>query len=768
MKQKQKMCRKCPKKNGQPKNTLHLYDAMLRHMAEGVALVRADDGTIVYTNPRFASMFGYEGDGLINKKISIINARTDITPEEQSERIMTAMNRDGYWRGEILNITKGGLPVWCHATVSPLHHPYHGKVWVTIHQDITLRKQAVDALRKSELTYRSLFENMLNGFAHCRMVFADNKPQDFIFINVNQAFGRQTGLRDVLGRRVSEVIPGIAEQDYEFLELLGRVVKSGHSEQCEIFIHSLGMWFAIAIYTPAQEHFVAVFDGITERKRSEQALMEEMNRRRTLFEHSRDGICVVTTEGQIIEANNTFATMLGYSQEEMASLYIWDWDANWSREEVLPMLKDLNSEGRTFITRHRCKDGKLMDVDVSTCKVEWQGRPLILASHREITQQLRQEAQIRQAMKMEAIGTLTGGIAHDFNNILGVILGYTELALKRLPEQEQPRMDMLEVYQAGLRAKELVAQLLTFSRHAESEARPLILEPLLKEVMKFLQAVIPANIETTLNLAKNTTRIMGDPTHIHQIVMNLCTNAAQAMGNRRGQLTVTLQEVILDAHRADLLHLLSGPHALLTVSDTGPGIPIEIQERIFDPFFTTKETGQGTGLGLSVVHGLINSIGGAVEMQSCTGEGTSFHVYFPLLLEQPEPSEINDFPATNFFPLKVLVVDDEPALLEMFRQQLLVLGCQVTAVMDPATVLNRLRANPNEFDLIITDLTMPLVNGIELRQSIRQINPSLPVILVSGHLLDANLQGFGSQDFTGFLLKPVLLDDLEAVLRQIY
>ncbi|MEO5349030.1 MAG: PAS domain S-box protein [Magnetococcus sp. YQC-3] len=483
---------------------LRLYDAMLQHMTEGVALLRTD-GTILYSNPRFAEMFAYEPGALVGQNIRIITAPTNKTPEETTREISTALTREEFWHGELLNITRNGTPLWNHATVSSLDHPYFGTVWVAIYQDIS------------------------------------------------------------------------------------------------------------------------------EHKRAELALLEEMYRRHILFEHSRDGLCVLTADGRVIEANNAFTTMLGYSPEEIKSLAIWDWDAQWNQEELRPMLEELGSAGRTFVTRHRRKDGSLYDVEISTCKAESQGRHLILASHRDITQQLRLDAQIKQAMKMEAIGTLAGGIAHDFNNILGVILGYTELVLKHLPEGGQPRLDLQEVYQAGLRARDLVAQLLTFSRQGEQESRPLLLAPLVKEVVRFLKAVIPNGIEVTLHLDTQSAQVMSNPTHIHQILMNLCTNAIQAMENETGRLTIRLTEIIPGKAADEPLQLSPVPHALLTVSDTGTGIPAEIQPRIFDPFFTTKGSGTGTGLGLSVVHGLVMSAGGAVDVQSRETSGAHFRVYLPLL-----------------------------------------------------------------------------------------------------------------------------------------
>ncbi|MBF0191063.1 MAG: response regulator [Magnetococcales bacterium] len=505
---------------------------------------------------------------------------------------------------------------------------------------------------------------------------------------------------------------------------------------------------------------------VTQRRLAEQTLMEEMTRRRTLFERSRDGLCVLEIDGRVCEANATFANMLGYSKKEMTTLHVWDWDARWSQQEIVPILQGISHEGSTFITRHRRQNGSLYDVEVSTCMVQWQGRPLLLASHRDITQQLRQEAQLRQAMKMEAIGTLTGGIAHDFNNILGVILGYTEMTLKHLPQGMRPHTDLQEVYQAGLRARDLVAQLMTFSRRTERRYRPLLLAPLVKEVMKFLQAVIPASVETTMRLRTTTALVHGDPGDLNQILMNLCTNAAQAMEKTPGRLTVTLEEIHLEESEIGSLPLNPGPHARLTVEDTGHGMAPELLPRIFDPFFTTKEVGKGTGLGLSVVHGLVMAIGGAIEVQSREGEGSSFRVYLPLLQEDLPYSRIHPCAAPSTpLNLNILLVDDEATLLEIVRLQLMELGCQVTGISTPEEALERLREHPDGYDLVMADLIMPRTLGTDLLREIRQTHPALPVMLISGHPSISSQEAV-QLGFCAFLRKPILFDDLALVLRQ--
>ncbi|MBF0611336.1 MAG: PAS domain S-box protein [Magnetococcales bacterium] len=661
-----------------------------------------------------------------------------------------------------------GITYWDWALYPVTHMENQADALIFVLRDVTKQKRAELALADNEHFYRSLFENTLNATAHCQIVFENNQPIDFIFLKVNQAFTRQTGLQEVVGRPVTQVIPGIYEQDRNLFEVYGRVVQTGQPERFEVLVKSVNLWCDVAVYSPAPLQFVVVFDVINERKNQEQMILEEMVRRQVLFERSRNGLCVLQMDGLVSEANRRFAEMLGYSTEEMSRLYVWDWDAKFNQEEILDKINSVTPEGTSFITRHRRKDGSIYDVEVSVCRVEWKGIPFMWASHRDITHQLQQEEQLRQAMKMEAIGTLTGGIAHDFNNILGVILGFTELALKRIPKESQPYADLREVFQAGLRARDLVAQLLTFSRRSEGHlSRPLMLDPLIKEVMKFLAAVLPATLEVKCLFKHQGLHILGDPTQVHQILMNLCTNAAQALEGSPGTLTVTLQQTTLNPTEAELLHLPAGAYATLVVEDSGPGIPEAILPRIFDPFFTTKKIGQGTGLGLSVVHGLVHDAGGAIQVQSSPGQGTSFRVLLPLLEENIPPATQHSPLEQKRFDLRILVVDDEIPLADMTKLQLITLGCHAVAANSPEQALSILLETPT-FDLVITDLVMPHTTGLGLLHAIRNHFPSLPVVLTSGHTSDTSSLGSSAAEFAAFLPKPVLMNDLVNVLERLH
>jgi PAS domain S-box-containing protein len=349
-------------------------------------------------------------------------------------------------------------------------------------------------------------------------------------------------------------------------------------------------------------------------------------------------------------------------------------------------------------------------------------------AHRE-----RLEQQLRQSQKMEAIGTLAGGIAHDFNNILTAILGYAELLRGQVRGQAGVEERLAEITKAGARAKDLVSQILTFSRRQEHRRTTVSLGPAIEEALKLLRAAIPATIEIDAQVDADLPPVLADATQIHQVVMNLAANAAAAMAGGPGRLIVRCAAVELDAVGAADAGLRPGPFVRLTIEDTGCGMPPEVLERIFDPFFTTKGPGEGTGLGLSVVHGIVKAHEGAILVDSRVGEGTAFRMYFPALTDR-EPSSARPRVRTPAGRGEhVLTVDDEPALVDLLRDQLQELGYRVTSHTSPVEALADFLSRPLDFDVILTDLTMPGMNGADLAERILRVRPDLPIVMATGY-----------------------------------
>lgn len=387
---------------------------------------------------------------------------------------------------------------------------------------------------------------------------------------------------------------------------------------------------------------------------------------------------------------------------------------------------------------------------------------------KDITEDRRREKQLRQAQKMEAIGTLAGGIAHDFNNILTAILGFSELLQLRSTLDDVTRKDVDQIHHAGLRAKELVKQILTFSRQGEQEFQALHVQPVVKEALKLLRSSIPTTISFEQDLDEDKALVIADPSQIHQVVMNLCTNAYHAMRDSGGTLTVILQPVeLVDIDVKNKQGVKPGSYLRLMVGDTGKGIKKADQERIFEPYFTTKGKGEGTGLGLSLVHGIVNSMGGYISVYSEEGQGTTFQVYMPVVTEV-EVSQTGERGISNQIPggsERILIVDDEESIIDLEGRMLESLGYAVSVFNDALEAKEAFAADPESFDLIITDMNMPHLSGLELVEIVRGIRADMPIIVSTGFSERINSKSAHKYGVKRVMMKPLVLHELAQVVR---
>lgn len=377
------------------------------------------------------------------------------------------------------------------------------------------------------------------------------------------------------------------------------------------------------------------------------------------------------------------------------------------------------------------------------------------------------EAQLRQAHKMESIGTLAGGIAHEFNNIIGIIIGNTEIALYENMQGYSAQHNLEEVLNACLRAEEVVKQILTFSRQSEQEKGPLQVSLVLQEALHLLHATLPTTIEIRKKIDSQFGTILADPTQIQQVLMNLCTNAAHAMCEDSGVLEVRLVDLYIDADVATQYPDLNpGPYVRLTVSDTGHGMEPEIIERIFDPYFTTKKPDEGTGMGLAVVHGIVKSHGGTITVESKVGEGTTFHIFFPRIeRELTFKTEVPEhFLMGNE---RVLFVDDEQAIVDMGKQMLEALGYKVVAKTSSTEALEAFRAHPDKFDIVITDQTMPHITGEMLAKKLMRIRHDIPIILCTGYSKVITEEKAKAMGIREFVMKPIVTRDIAETIRNV-
>jgi CheY-like chemotaxis protein len=369
------------------------------------------------------------------------------------------------------------------------------------------------------------------------------------------------------------------------------------------------------------------------------------------------------------------------------------------------------------------------------------------------------------------VGTLAGGIAHDFNNILSPIIGYTELALRSLDPEQPLAAQLTQILVAGQRAKELVKQILTFSQQSLAERMPLEIQPIIKETIKLIRSSLPTTIEIRQNIATDCGTVLADPTQIHQILMNLCINAYHAMKKKpTGVLDITLAPLSLNKAEAQatLPGMQPGSYILLEIADTGCGMDLATRAKIFAPYFTTKgKTGGGTGLGLALVHGIMKAYGGYIKVESEPGKGSSFRLYFPMAEKEPMPGETElkeMLPRGNME--RILVVDDEPVIMEMERILLEGLGYTVTGFCAPEEAVQAFRTRPDDFDLIITDMAMPGMSGLELTKEMKALRPEIPIILSTGFSEWINEENAKKQGICKYLMKPTLTKDLAVAVRE--
>ncbi len=520
---------------------------------------------------------------------------------------------------------------------------------------------------------------------------------------------------------------------------------------------------------------------VTERKEAEASLSREKTLAQKYLDVASVMIVALDEEQKVSLINTRGCELLGYSEEEIIG-------KNWfqhfipegQREEVQQVADHLYAGNLEPVEYNEnpvlCKNGEERLIAWHNSFVQQGGKVVeLLSSGTDVTEQRRAEEEkmqlaekLRQAQKMESIGTLAGGIAHDFNNILNVINGYSELLLMETPESNKTFSDILEINEAGKRAAELVKQILTFSRQTDQERKPLRIQPVIKEVLKLLRSSLPTTIKIEQDIQDCGT-VLADYTQIHQVLINLCTNAFHAMDHQGGVLDISLKEVDIGKEKSLSMHgFPAGRYVHLTVSDTGRGMDKITLGRIFEPYFTTKKTGEGTGLGLAIVYGIIESHGGTISVKSEPGQGTTFTVLLPLVektsLSEKEKGEHIELPQIN---ARILFVDDVQYNVELGMRICEQLGCEVTGITDSQEALALFRQDPERFDLIITDQTMPDLTGIQLANAIFETCPEMPIIMVTGHsdmIDEEKAQELGLKDF---VMKPFRMEELAESIRSV-
>jgi len=637
--------------------------------------------------------------------------------------------------------------------------------------------------------YKQQSEKALQDSKEFSSSLLNHAPNPIIVINpdtsvqyVNPALEKITGFssEEIIGRKPP--YPWWAKETRKETErYFKKAMKEGAQKLEELFKKKSGEQFWVEITSgPARsaeafEYYLENWVDITKRKKAEEELIESETKYRELVQNANSIIIRRNSLGTITFFNEFAQDFFGYTEDEIIGKNVMGTivpDIESTGRNLALMIQDIGLHPERYLSN----ENENIRRNGERVWVTWTNKAIydkdgniveILCIGNDITDRKNLQDQLIHTQKMEAIGTLSGGIAHDFNNILSIIIGYTKLAQDKVPEGSQLWEDLREVYQAGNRARDLVKQILTFSLQAEQKRTPVKIHRVVTETLKLLRSSFPATIEIRTRLT-TTAPVLADFTHIEQVIMNLCTNAYHAMREQGGVLEVRLEELMLDdeafAHQLDIS---LGPYLSLTVLDTGRGMDKAVRDRIFEPYFTTKRTGEGTGIGLTVVHGIVKSYGGAITVESEPGRGSIFQVLLPRLKGAVVEEEHKKVVLPPRGTERILFVDDEPALVNIGRRMLEDLGYEVVTSTSGIETLSTFRRQPENFDLVITDMTMPKMTGDRLATELLGIRPGIPIILCTG--FSERITGEKAKEIgiRKFVMKPLLMNDLAEAVREV-
>jgi PAS domain S-box-containing protein len=739
---------------------------------DAINLNRLSDGMCIDINDGFTKLTGYTRKDAIGKTSLELNIWMD---QADRERLIDGLRNREYVENLEARFRRKNGEVGTGLMSARILRLNQEELILSITRDITERKQVENALRESENRYHQILEASTDAV----LVRLDEK---IVYVNPSAVNLLGAGCAQVLigkpyldlvhpedrgesAERVKKSMNGdwiAPPREHRLMTLDGRIVN----------VESTG----VPIRYQGKIHHFGMFRDITERKKVVEQLRETEKRYRELAESLPQVIFEVDSKSNITYLNQTGYTLFGYTPEDLANgfnvleAFIYE-----DRERIVNDIR-LNLQGQRLGRQEYTavkKNGTKFPVGVHANRVM---REQIATGIRGILIDLtpikraeeekkKLELQLHQAQKMEAIGALAGGIAHDFNNILSAIIGYTQLAMLN-EGAENCTSELNEVLKASNRAKDLVKQILAFSRQTEEERMPVRVARVAKEAVKFLRATIPATIEINTRIDETSGAVLANSVELHQIIMNLCTNAQHAIGEQSGLLEVAVQNTKTDfSQKNDLIDLRVGSYVQISVKDTGHGMAPEVIKKIFDPYFTTKEKGVGTGLGLAVVHGIVKKYEGTIIVESEPEKGTTFHIYLPIIDIAAPITDEQPKALTGGYE-RILLVDDEKMLVEVGQQALNRLGYEVVSRTSPIEALELFKAKPDYFDLVITDKTMPGMNGDVLAKELLAIRPGLPVILCTGYSQAIDAERAEQLGIRAFVMKPILINEISAAVRQ--
>jgi PAS domain S-box-containing protein len=750
---------------------------MISNISDVIGIIGID-GILKYKSPNMKKWFGWKPQDLIGTDGWLTVHPDDL--ERIQKEFYTILEKDNSSTTvEYQYKCKDGSYKPIELTATNLtNNPVIAGVLLNYH-DITERKRAEEALQDSEALFRDTFEHSSIG----KSLTAPNGR----LLKVNKAFA------DMLGYTKEEMqqldFETITHSDDTDKSLKGfRSVLSGENDvfRCKKrYIHKNKetIWADINVNLLRNEqgkplYFITGIIDITKSVMAEEAMRENERKLNMIFSAMTEMVVlhelVLDEQGdavnyRILDCNHAFTEVTGLQKEKVIGK-----QATEVYETKIPPYLDTYSKVAITglpakFTAYFPPMNKYFIISIVSPK-----KNHFLTVTTDITENKRDElvreklqAQLSQAQKMESIGTLAGGIAHDFNNILFPIVGHTEMLIEDFPEDSPLRESLNEIYTGALRARDLVQQILAFSRQEKSELKLMKMQPIIKEALKLIRSTIPTTISINQNIQPNCGAVKADPTQIHQIVMNLTTNAYHAMEENGGELKVNLKEIKLGEYELINPDMMPGSYACLIIADTGTGMDKKTIDKIFDPFFTTKERGKGTGMGLSVVHGIVKSMNGDIQVHSEPGKGTEFHIFLPIIKSDFEKQATQTNEPILGGTESVLLVDDEKSIIAMEKQALERLGYQVTSRISSIEALEAFLADPDKFDLVITDMAMPKMPGDKLAIELIKIRHDIPVLLCTGFSETMTEEKIKSIGIKGLLLKPIIIKDLAKKVREV-
>ncbi|MFZ2956661.1 MAG: PAS domain S-box protein [Candidatus Ozemobacteraceae bacterium] len=672
--------------------------------------------------------------------------------------------------------------------IHPKNQPQHqllNKVWLRIEMitfpeifecqavavDITGRKNAEeerDKLKESERTYRSLFDNIMNAVAHCRLIFEEGTPVDYEYLAVNPSFEKVTGLRDVVGRKVSEVIPGYCRDNPDSLQVFGKVAQTGEPAQWEHYLASLDRWFFFSIYRHAPGEIIILSENISERKRSEVQLRQLS----TAVEQSPVTVMITDLVGTIEYVNPSFTRITGHTREDVLGKnprFLKSGET--SAEEYRKLWETITSGGEWRGEFHnRRRDGTLFWERAMISPIRGPSGVIthFIALKEDITAQKSLEDQFRQAQKMESVGRLAGGVAHDFNNALGVIIGHVELAMEQVNPELPIHKNLKAIFKAARHSADLTKQLLAFARKQTVMPRILNLNESIIGTLGMLHRLIGEDIFLDWKPGRNLHPVRLDPAQLDQILTNLVINARDAIAG--------VGSIILETRNIEDPEAFGFPpekatvkkFVMISIHDTGQGMEKQVLDHLFEPFFTTKELGKGTGLGLATVYGIVQQNNGTIQVDSSPGEGSTFRICFPASIVNAETAPGEPIRKMGSRGSEtILLVEDAEELRGLYQNFLKSRGYQVLSAGSPEEALNIARQHQGALHLLVSDIIMPEMNGRELSEQLAAIQPGIPTLFMSGYTADVLALRGVLDEGTNFLQKPFATEELAEMVRVI-